>query len=168
MIFLRVILGAFESGIQPSIMYLYAEYYRRHELVGRWGVKASMASVAGSFGGLLASGLSNIPQAGILHSWRWIFFVEGLVSMTLAAFVWIFLPNSASEATFLDESDRDYAVRRIESETLITGKEPLDIMAFKSALLNVNTQLISLATLCALMTLTSLSLFMVSGPLNGF
>ena len=163
MMFLRVLLGSFESGIQPSIMYLYTEYYRRHELVGRWGVKASMASVAGSFGGLLASGLSNIPRAGILHSWRWIFFVEGLVSMTLAVFVWVFVPDSVLDATFLNESDREYAARRINSETLMTGKEPLDTMAFRSALLNFNTQLMSLATLCSLMTLTSLSLFMVSG-----
>lgn len=161
MILLRVLLGCFESGIQPGIMYLYAQYYRRHELVGRWGVKASMASVAGSFGGLLAGGLSNIPSAGILHSWRWIFFVEGLLSMALAVCVWIFLPNSVPEATFLTQSDRDYAVRRIESEMMATDKEPMDYVSFKRALLNWNTQLISLATLCSLMTLTALSLFMV-------
>jgi MFS family permease len=147
-------------------MYLYAQYYRRHELGGRWGIKAAMASVAGSFGGLLAAGLSHIPQAGILARWRWIFFVEGLVSMTLAALVWIFVPDSVPDATFLSESDRAYAVRRIESETLVQDdKEPLDRLSFRSALLNWNTQLISLATLCSLMTLTALSLFMVSNKL---
>lgn len=164
MLFLRILLGCFESGIQPGIMYLYAQYYRRHELVGRWGVKASMASVAGSFGGLLAGGLSHIPKAGVLHSWRWIFFFEGLVTFILGIFVFIFLPSSIEDAKFLSEDDRKYAARRIESEMLSTEKEPMDKLSYKRAILNWNVQLMSVATLCALLTLTSLGLFMVSNP----
>lgn len=158
---LRVLLGCFESGIQPGIMYSYAQFYRRHELVSRWGIKASMASVAGCFGGLLASGLSQIPEAGILNSWRWIFFIEGLITVCFAALVFLYLPGSVSEARFLSESDRRYAAERITSETM-TKEDPLDLLSFKRALLNWNTQLLAFATTCSLMTMSALSFFMVS------
>jgi MFS family permease len=87
MYFLRVVLGAFEAGIQPGIMYSYSQFYRRHEMVGRWGIKAAMASVAGSFGGLLSAGLANIPRAGLLNRWRWIFLIEGLMTFAFSGVV---------------------------------------------------------------------------------
>jgi len=79
---LRVLLGCFESGIQPGIMYSYAQFYRR------------------------------------------------------------------------------YAAERISSETL-TKEDPQDLLTFKRALLNWNTQLLAFATTCSLMTMSALSFFMV-------
>jgi MFS family permease len=165
--FLRVLLGCFESGIQPGIMYLYAQFYRRHELVSRWGIKASMASVAGCFGGLLASGLSHIPEAGMLNGWRWIFFIEALLTAAFAFIVFMFLPDSVSEAHFLSESDRQYAAERIRSETM-TKEDPQDLLSFRRALLNWNTQLLAFVTTCSLMTMSALSFFMVHSILFSY
>jgi len=159
--FIRFLLGAFEAGIQPGIMYSYSQFYRRHEMVGRWGIKAAMASVAGSFGGLLSAGLSNIPRRGLLNRWRWVFFFEGLISMLFAGIVYAFLPASAERARFLDEEDRKYAAGRINEEMMMRREEHITWKAAKKALLNVNAQLSTLALICSLLTMTSLSFYMV-------
>jgi hypothetical protein len=50
--------------------------YRRHELGFRTSIYISASSASGAFGGLLAIGLSKIPQWGLIHTWKNIFFFE--------------------------------------------------------------------------------------------
>lgn len=162
----RVLLGMFEAGVQPGIIFTYSQYYRRHEMVGRLGVKAAGASVAGSFGGLLAGGLGQIPKAGILQRWRWIFFVEGIITVLVAASVFWLMPSDVTKATFLTEEERIVAVDRIALENMTKGRDPMDYNAFKRALWNLNTQVVGLGLTMSLLAMTALSLFMVSPPVN--
>lgn len=146
-------------------MFTYSQFYRRHEMASRWGIKAAGGSVAGAFGGLLGSGLGNIPKAGIFERWRWIFLVEGLITIAVAGFVYWFMPSSAAYATFLTEEQRALAIRRIDEENKmhVGGEElsPWRPAVIKKALWNANTQLVSLGIMMSLLSLTALSLFMV-------
>lgn len=71
----------------PGIAFYLSCFYRRQELLFRIGIFVSAASMAGAFGGLLATGLSRIPVWGVagarIGTWRNTFFFEGLVSRTL-------------------------------------------------------------------------------------
>lgn len=158
----RVLLGIFEAGVEPGIIFTFSQYYRRHEMVGRLGVKAAGASVAGSFGGLLASGLGQIPKAGLLQRWRWIFFFEGIITIIVAAVVFWLMPSDVSKATFLTEEERIVAVDRIAAENMTKGRDPMDYNTFKKALWNLNSQVVGLGLMMSLLAMTSLSLFMVS------
>lgn len=158
----RLLLGVCESGVQPGIVYAYSQFYRRHEMASRLGIKAAGASIAGAFGGLLGSGLGRIPQHGILKSWRWIFLIEGLLTLVLAVVVFALMPGDVETSKFLNNDEREVASRRIAQENMTTGEERMDLATFKKALWNPNTQMTGLALIMSLLSLTSLSLFMVS------
>lgn len=73
----RAFLGVFEGGTMPGIAFFLSSFYKRKELYFRVGIYVSAASMAGAFGGLLATGLSRIPEWGAsstpIHTWRNIF-----------------------------------------------------------------------------------------------
>lgn len=158
----RLLLGIFESGVQPGIIFTYSQYYRRLELVSRLGVKAAGTSIAGSFGGLLAGGLGEIPKAGILERWRWIFLIEGLITLLVAALVFWVMPSDLASAKFLREEERLVAVDRIAAESMTKGNDPMDMKAFKQSLWNFNTQIVGLGLMMSLLAMTALGLFIVS------
>lgn len=86
----RFFLGIFEGGTMPGIAFFLSCFYKRHELMTRVGFFISGSSMAGAFGGLLATGLSKIPEWGAssmkMHTWRNIFFFEGIVCVLPLSF----------------------------------------------------------------------------------
>lgn len=162
----RLILGIFEAGVQPGLMFVYAQFYRRQELGSRWGIKAAAGSVAGAFGGLLGSGLGNIPKAGMFERWRWIFLIEGIITALVAGLVYWFMPKDVAFSSFLTAEERRIAVHRIAEENKASGAaedvSPWRLDVLKKAMINANTQLVGLGIMMSLLSLTSLSLFMVS------
>ncbi|RDL36438.1 uncharacterized protein BP5553_05790 [Venustampulla echinocandica] len=158
----RVILGVFEAGIMPGITYTLSCYYRRHELVKRVGAYASVASLSGAFGGLLASGLTQIPPWGMIHTWRNIFFFEGLISILLGVIAYTLLPTSPETASFLTEEERRLAVKRISIDTKSRSVEKLEMRYVKRAFFSINTVLMSCASFCTLLTMNSMALFVPS------
>lgn len=139
-------------------------------MASRWGIKAAGASLSGAFGGLLGGGLGSLPKRGILVRWRWIFLIEGLMTLAVAGWTYWVMPNSIAMSSFLTEEEKAVATRRIDEENkMIVGSEDRspwrwDIM--KKAVWNANTQLVSLGIMMSLLALTSLSLFMVCADCN--
>lgn len=56
----RALLGVFEGGTMPGIAFYLSTFYKRRELYFRVGIFISAASIAGAFGGLLATVLSYV------------------------------------------------------------------------------------------------------------
>lgn len=160
MVAVRVVLGFCEAGVLPGIMFTLASFYRRHELATRMGYLSAVVSLSGAFGGLLATGFSRIPSFGILHTWRHVFFFEGLITALIGLFV-IFLPNSPATSRFLTEEERAYACMRLIDEAKALPDEKIGKVAFKRALSHAPTQLVAVALICSLCGMTSLSLFTV-------
>lgn len=69
----RFVLGIFEAGMMPGIAYYMSRWYRRSELTFRLSMYIVMASLAGAFGGLLASAILTLDHFGRFHSWQMIF-----------------------------------------------------------------------------------------------
>lgn len=112
----RALLGIAEGGLFPGIVLYLSSMYTRGELALRIGIFYTAASLSGAFGGLLARGLSAIGPRGGLEGWRWIFIVEGLLTVVsgLIAFVW--LPNGVASAKFLTTEERDFACERLAND----------------------------------------------------
>ena len=69
----RLLLGLFEGGILGGVIIYLAFFYRRSQMLLRSGLFYCAAPLSGAFGGLLASGLSQI-EVGDYRRWPWIFF----------------------------------------------------------------------------------------------
>ncbi|KAI7876438.1 MFS general substrate transporter [Lichtheimia hyalospora FSU 10163] len=160
---IRFLIGISQAAIMPGISYALGTFYRRHELITRVGVYASCASVAGAFSGLLVIGFSKIPAWGIIHSWRNIFFFEGIIMMIISVAMYFVMPDSPGNCTFLTEEERRIGVLRIQLEQLSAGKkEAITREHFKTAMLNINTWLMGLGLFGSLLSMNSIALFMPS------
>jgi MFS family permease len=71
----RFLLGAFEAGLFPGVIYFMSLWYPRKMQAIRLGFFSSFSALAGAFGGLLAYGISQIKSPK-LAPWQLIFIVS--------------------------------------------------------------------------------------------
>ncbi|KAH7104811.1 major facilitator superfamily transporter [Auriculariales sp. MPI-PUGE-AT-0066] len=110
----RAVLGLTEGGLLPGMVLYLSGLYTRGELALRIGIFYTAASLSGAFGGLLARGLSAIGTRGDLEGWRWIFIIEGLITVVCGVIAFTGLPNQLATAKFLTEEEREWAVHRLQ------------------------------------------------------
>lgn len=75
----RFFLGLTETGMLPGCAYLIGMWYKREEAQKRITFFFSSATLAGAFGGLLASAIGKMEGLRGYSGWRWIFILEGLL-----------------------------------------------------------------------------------------
>jgi MFS family permease len=109
----------------------------------------------------MATGFSQVPKWGMVHTWRNIFFFEGALTIIAAAICYFLLPNSPGEASFLTEEERALGVRRIQLEALALSTEKIQRRHFSASILNLNTWLMAIGLFCSLLCMNSVALFMV-------
>lgn len=110
----RLLIGMFESGLFPCLTLYLSTYYKREEQARRVSYLFVAAALSGAFGGLLAYGLTSLHGASGLAGWRWLFLIEGLISLAVGlAFIFL-LPDSFESAKWLTEHDK--ALMRIRAE----------------------------------------------------
>ncbi|PTB70448.1 MFS general substrate transporter [Trichoderma citrinoviride] len=110
----RLFLGVTEAGLFPGVAYYLTMWYCRHEIQLRQALFFSAASVAGAFSGILAFGISKMDGIGGLAGWRWIFILEGIATVLVAALAFFFLYDFPETATFLTEEERAFVVYRLK------------------------------------------------------
>jgi MFS family permease len=71
----RFLLGSFEAGLFPGIIYYTSLWYRRKEQAIRLGFFWSFSALAGAFGGLIAYAITQIKSRN-LTEWQLIFIVS--------------------------------------------------------------------------------------------
>ncbi|CAJ2507672.1 Uu.00g088580.m01.CDS01 [Anthostomella pinea] len=160
----RALLGIFEGGTMPGIAFFLSSFYRREELYFRIGIYVSASSIAGAFGGLLAAGFSQIPEWGVegskLHTWRNIFFFEGILTMIAAALAPIILPQSPGTNKRLTAREQWIAVERLRLEHKARANEKVQAHHVKRALLNINNYVCAAGFFAINITVQGLSVFM--------
>ncbi|KAI1180779.1 major facilitator superfamily domain-containing protein [Nemania sp. FL0916] len=138
----RVLLGIFEGGTFPGIAFYLSSFYKRGELYFRVGIYVSAASLAGAFGGLLAAGFSQIPEWGVagsrIHTWRNIFFFEGILTVIAAIIAPFVLPQTPETAHYLTPREKWIAAERIRLEHKASIHEKVEMHHIKRAVTNIN------------------------------
>ncbi|KAF2636581.1 MFS general substrate transporter [Massarina eburnea CBS 473.64] len=108
---LRLLLGGFEAGFFAGVVFYLTLFYTRGELGFRLALFFGSALLAGAFSGLISYGVFRIEHAGV-PGWKWLFLIEGAMTVIIAVAAYFWLPTSASTAWFLDASEREVAERR--------------------------------------------------------
>ena len=109
----RAVLGLTEGGLLPGMILYLSGLYTRRELALRIGLFYTAASLSGAFGGLLARGIAEMAGRGGYSAWRWIFILEGVLTVAASLVAALLLPNGLAGARFLTPEERDHAVRRL-------------------------------------------------------
>jgi MFS family permease len=95
------------------VQYYLTMWYCRHEIQLRQAMFFSAASIAGAFSGLLAYGIAKMDGVGGLEGWRWIFILEGIVTVLVAFFAFWALYDFPETASFLTEEEREFVIHRL-------------------------------------------------------
>jgi len=119
----RIFLGVAEAGLFPGVAYYITMWYARHEAQFRQALFFSAASVAGAFSGLLAFGIAHMDGVGGLEGWRWIFILEGILTVVVAVVAFFVLYDFPETATFLTEEERAFVVYRLKYQDFKDERE---------------------------------------------
>ncbi|KAF4314133.1 Major facilitator superfamily [Botryosphaeria dothidea] len=112
----RFFLGVFETGMFPGCFYLIGMWYRRHEAQRRYSFFFSSTTLAGAFGGLLASAIGKMDGVRGYKGWRWIFILEGLLTVIVSLVFFFLIPNFPEEAKWLSEDEKRYVKARLQAD----------------------------------------------------
>lgn len=103
--------------------YLLGMWYKRSEAQKRFSFFFSSTSLAGAFGGLLASGLGKLEGVRGYSGWRWVFIVEGLLTCVVAIALFFLLPGFPEDVKWLSEEEREFVKAKLAKDVGSAGTD---------------------------------------------
>ena len=134
LIAMRVFVGVFEAGLIPGSVFLLAAYYPRFQLQWRLSLLNISTALASAFGGLLAYAIAGMSGTRGYLGWRWIFIIEGAISIGLGLICFFTVPSWPSTASFLTEEDRVLLRQRLDDGADVAKMDRMDAKAIKRCL----------------------------------
>ncbi|KAK8086121.1 hypothetical protein PG994_001095 [Apiospora phragmitis] len=114
----RFMLGFAEAPFFPGAVFLMSSWYTRAEMAHRIAWFYSGSSLANSFGGLIGAGvLGNLNGAHGIAGWRWLFIIEGSITVAAALSSIFILPNYPATTKWLSREEQAYAQWRLIDDT---------------------------------------------------
>lgn len=132
LIICRFFLGLCEGGLFPGFVLYLTFFYKREETQKRVGCIYGAASVSGAFSGLLAAAIIKLNGVAGLAGWRWIFLLEGVVTIVFGLLIMFLLPNTPKQVLIFKPDEAQYATRRLIAETRVVEDSHISIKAIVS------------------------------------
>ncbi|SDE36299.1 MFS transporter [Sporomusa acidovorans] len=130
----RLLLGVFESGFFPGMIYYFSCWFPSREL----GKVTAVFMVAASVSSAVASPISGwiVQNANWMgyEGWRWLFAVEGIPTLLLGIVAVFAMTNSPKEAKWLTPAEQDWLINEIEADK--KGKGAVDRLGVKQIITN--------------------------------
>ncbi|KAH7078261.1 major facilitator superfamily transporter [Paraphoma chrysanthemicola] len=132
----RVLIGFFESGMYPALAITLTTFYTPKEQARRFAYLYISVGLSGGLGGLFAYVLLKLDGTHGIAGWRWLFIVEGALSVGIAFLLWLGMPDSYENAKFLNDEDKEIMrLRAIKHDRYMRLNETFDkkevVKAFK-------------------------------------
>jgi sugar phosphate permease len=112
---MRLVLGAAEAGFFPGVIYYFTQWLPSNERGKAMAIFLSGSALASVLSGPISGGLMLISGAG-LRGWQWMFVIEGMFSVVLAGFIWLWLDSKPRDANWLTRAEQDAVVGEIDEE----------------------------------------------------
>ncbi|PSN72396.1 retrograde regulation protein 2, partial [Corynespora cassiicola Philippines] len=117
----RIFLGFFEGCLFPSMTLFLCNWYTREELGIRVAYLFIASALSGAFGGLIAWGILYMDGVRGWPGWRWLYVIEGIITV-IWAFICIFVvPKNYETAYFLNEDEKKLMRIRAERTEAYSG-----------------------------------------------
>ncbi|KAJ7783325.1 major facilitator superfamily domain-containing protein [Mycena metata] len=148
----RVLLGLFEAGFFPALVFVITTWYKRHEVQKRLALFYLTSVVIGGFSGIIGYAITFLKGKGGLDSWNWIFIIQGILTIVLAILNHLFIAEFPQRNNFLTVEQTNLILSRVE---LDRG----DSLPDEITLAKVLHHLVSLMFMCATMPAYAVAYF---------
>ena len=91
-------------------------WYKREESQRRFTVFWSSVLFASMFGGLLASAIANMQGVRGYNSWRWVFILEGIVTIIIGIAAYFLVADFPADARWLSPEEREFVLARTATD----------------------------------------------------
>jgi MFS family permease len=156
---LRWFLGMSEAAFFPLVIYYLTTFYRRAELARRLALFYAASNIANAFSGLIAFGVFQIENTP-MPQWRYLFIIEGAVTVSFSFFAFWYLPRSASEAKFLSPDEKALAFHRIQVDSSAVVNEKFNLRDALGIFRHPSTYCFLAIEICLGVPLQGVALFM--------
>ncbi|KAL9046424.1 MAG: hypothetical protein Q9214_000736 [Letrouitia sp. 1 TL-2023] len=114
---IRFFLGFVEAAYFPGCLFFLSSWYTRKELGLRVAILYSGSLASGAFSGLITAGITgNLDGARGIAAWRWLFIIEGVITVFIAFSAYFVLPNFPRTTAWLKEDERQLAIWRLDED----------------------------------------------------
>ncbi|KAK7204427.1 major facilitator superfamily domain-containing protein [Myxozyma melibiosi] len=111
---IRFLIGFAEAAFYPGTMFYLSCWYTKYEIAKRSAIFVCGSWVSGAFSGLVAYGvLENLDGVFGLAAWRWLFLIEGTLTVIVALIAIPILPNLPATTKWLSKEERLLGVLRM-------------------------------------------------------
>jgi MFS family permease len=101
-------LGFVEAVFFPGALFYLTMFYTRKQFAFRAAILYSGSQLGNAFGTLLAIGITKLDGAHGIAGWRWLFLIEGILTVGLAIVFALYLPNSPRKVMWLNEKEHEW------------------------------------------------------------
>ncbi|KAJ3565563.1 hypothetical protein NP233_g7554 [Leucocoprinus birnbaumii] len=112
----RVLLGAFEAGFFPALVFVITTWYTRHEVQKRLGAFYLVSILTGGFSPIFAYLLTLLGGKQGIPAWAWIFIIEGAITIFFGLVSWFFIPDFPDRNGFLTKEETKLVLERVERD----------------------------------------------------
>ncbi len=122
----RFLLGVLETPASSGSIYILSSWYRSDELFKRAGVWYVSSNAGSMFGGYLqAAAYNNLNGVHGLSGWRWLFLIDGCISLPLAIAGYFLYPGlpSSPKVWWLTDSEQALARKRMREDGVQESKK---------------------------------------------
>ncbi|KAL0574877.1 hypothetical protein V5O48_007089 [Marasmius crinis-equi] len=113
----RIFIGLPEAAFYPGAIYLLSRWYTKKELAFRSAILYGGLLISNAFGSLMAAGiLANMEGKRGIRAWRWLFFIEGAITMFIGFCAMWLLPDYPNNTRWISASDRRLAQARLADD----------------------------------------------------
>ncbi|TXT09269.1 uncharacterized protein COLE_03203 [Cutaneotrichosporon oleaginosum] len=102
----RLLLGVCEAGLFPCLVLYMTSFYQREELGLRTCYLFIAACLSGVVGGLIATGFLKMDGLRDLAGWRWLYIIEGALTIVVGIGSFFVIADRYETATYLSERQK--------------------------------------------------------------
>jgi MFS family permease len=114
--FCRFLLGCLEGGVLPGVTFTIACWYTRQELHKRISCAYALGIIASALAGILSYGLGSLGGVNGMNGWRWIFSIEGGMSMAIGLIAPFFVPKFPDHTKWIKPDERVYLYNKLDKD----------------------------------------------------
>ncbi|KAF8839408.1 MFS general substrate transporter [Paxillus ammoniavirescens] len=154
----RIFIGLPEAAFYPGAIYLLSRWYTRKELAFRSAILYAGLLVSNAFGSLWAAGiLGNMEGRMGIAAWRWLFYIEGAITILIGLMSMWLLPDYPNNTRWLTSAQRHLAQVRLAEDAGEADQDSQEASIFEGFLMAIKDPKVPLFMLMCCSQLLGLS-----------